>query len=158
MSIVEKCASGPIPKNVKPHEDAGLVFYRDGIGLVKLFFGSGDNLAQEDYSEVDENGNGIDSYIMICLYEDHPLDGCWKEMVEGAAEFKILSGLMFAETDGGQLLYSKKSHPSGDIREFIRDSFEFVGIPTDVENYHLVSSEGSFYPNKAVITRRMRED
>lgn len=138
------CRSGYIPCNKRRFWDAELVFFRPGFGFVHVAFGSGENLTEEDLDQRDEKGNEIDDYLMIYTYTDEPDVGSWIRVYPGKEEIGK-PGLRFAETDGAQQLFSRKSHRSGDLREFLPEAFAMVGFPRDVKGYFLVGKYGQFW-------------
>lgn len=92
----------------------------------------------------DAKGNKIDDYLMIYTYIDEPVEDCWVPSYPEKGHISK-SGLLFAETDGAQQLFSRKSHRSGDLREFLPEAFAMVGFPRDVKGYFLVGKYGQFW-------------
>lgn len=138
------CRSGYIPCNKRRFWDAELVFFRPGFGFVRVAFGSGDNLADEDTAQRDAKGNKIDDYLMIYTYTGEPDEGSWIHVYPEKGEVGKC-GLRFEETDGAQQLFARKSHRSGDLREFLPEAFAMVGFPRDVKGYFLVGKYGQFW-------------
>ena len=138
------CRSGYIPCNKRRFWDAELVFFRPGFGFVWVAFGRGGNLTDEDTDQKDAKGNQIDDYLMIYTYTGVPDLGSWVHTYPGKGEVRE-HGLVFAETDGVQQLFSRKSHRSGDLREFLPEAFAMVGFPKDVKGYFLVGKYGQFW-------------
>ena len=133
-----------IPCNVFPHRDAEVTLLLPGRGMVRIAFGSGDNLDAEDCAQRDGNGHLIDRYVMIYEYALPPVDCTWtapEELQGGHAH--AVDGLLFTETDGGELMYSARTYRGGDIRDLIRPSLEFIGWPTDLAAYVLVDVSGA---------------
>lgn len=125
-----------VPCNVRPHSDAAVTLLCRGRGLVRVSFGSDDNITEEDRQMQDENGNSIDSCVYVSEYSKPPEEDNWS------------NALVFAETDGGQMLYSSKMYRSGDIRDLLKPALEFVGWPTDMSKYSLVGVSGQFYKRR----------
>jgi len=134
-----------IPRNLHPHRDAEVTVFLPGEGLFRVACGSGDNLTEEDCQLLDDNKNRIDNYVMIYTYTVPPIDGVWERHTCGHGCMRT-NGLLFAETDGGQMMYSSKTFTRGDIRDMLVPALEFMGWPTDLELYHLVGTSGEFTP------------
>ena len=81
---------------------------------------------------------------MIYTYAGESEEGTWIHVYPESHEIGR-SGILFAETDGAQMLFSRKSHKSGDLREFLPDAFDMVGFPRDVRGYFLVGKCGQFW-------------
>ena len=138
------CRNGYIPCNKRRFWDAELVFFRPGFGFVRVAFGSGENLSAEDMDMRDENGNKIDDYLIIYTYTGEPDEGSWIHVFPEKDEIGKC-GLRFVETDGAQQLFSRKSHRSGDLREFLPEAFAMVDFPRDLKGYFLVRKYGQFW-------------
>lgn len=150
------CRSGYIPCNKRRFWDAELTFFRPGFGFVRVFFGDRSNLLDEDMKERDENGNRIDDYLNIAVYNGEPADGCWLPVYpkQGAVG---KSGLVIEETETSVMLYSRKSHPSGDLRELLPEAFAMVDFPKDVKGYFLVGKYGQFWDRPHPLGYRPEE-
>ena len=139
-----------IPCNVHPHRDAEVTLLLPGRGMVRIAFGSGDNLDAEDCAQRDDNGHLIDRYVMIYEYELPPVDCTWTtpaELQGGRAD--AVDGLLFPETDGGEMMYSSRTFRGGDIRDLVVPALEFIEWPTDLSAYVLVDVSGA-------VSRRMK--
>ena len=132
-----------IPRNRYPHRDAEVTVFLPGKGLFRVACGSGDNLTEEDCQLLDDNKNRIDNYVMIYTYTVPPIDGVWERHTCDHGCMRT-DGLLFAETDGGQMMYSSKTFARGDIRDMVVPALEFMGWPADLERYHLVTKAGEF--------------
>lgn len=141
-----------IPCNVYPHRGAEVTLMLPGRGMVRIAFGSGDNLDEEDCSQRDENGHLIDRYVMIYEYALPPVDCTWTASPESrvqVAHANAVDGLLFPETDGGEMMYSSRTFRGGDIRDLIVPALEFIEWPTDLSAYALVDVSGA-------VSRRMK--
>ena len=125
-----------IPCNVHPHRDADVTLLLPRRGLVRVRFGADDNITDDDRGRSDEHGTRIDMCVYVSEYAKPPEEDNWS------------NALVFAETDGGQMLYSSKTYRSGDIRDLLKPALEFVGWPTDVSKYSLVGVSGQFYKRR----------
>lgn len=152
----EKIGSGWIPANRRKWK-GGMILFCPNAGFVRIAFGTGDNLTGEDCDLRDPDGNRIDDYVYIQTYDHRKTyDGSFTSariVREGDTERPVLSGLFCEETDGAQLLISHKSHPDGDLRDFIRPALEMVGFPTRPGGLYLVNTQGAFNWNGAPAGR-----
>lgn len=133
-----------IPCNVYPHRGAEVTLLLPGRGMVRIAFGSGDNLDEEDRAQRDDNGHLIDRYVMIYEYALPPVDCTWTtpaELQGGRAD--AVDGLLFPETDGGEMMYSSRTFRGGDIRDLVVPALEFIEWPTDLSAYVLVDVSGA---------------
>lgn len=144
MDASYSCKNGCIPCNKIRFCDAELIFYRPGLGFVRVAFGDGSNLIDSDTEQRDENGNLIDDYLMIYTYGCEPEVGSFIHVYPEKGEIGKC-GILIEEDDGAQMLFSRKSHRSGDLRDFLPDSFRMVGFPSDVREYFLVGKNGQFW-------------
>lgn len=151
------CRSGYIPCNKRRFWDAELVFFRPGFGLVRVAFGDGSNLDADDTDQRDAKGNKIDDYLMIYTYTGEPAVGSWFRVYPWKGDEIGKCGLRFAETGGAQQLFSRKSHRSGDLREFLPEAFAMVGFPRDVKGYFLVGKYGQFWDRPHPIGYRPKK-
>lgn len=119
-----KCLTAEVPRN-KYDYAGGVVLFHPGHGLIRIAFGTGDNLDQDDLLEKDSQGNGIDDYMYISLFND--LRGDRGENLEAD------------EVDGGLLLFSHATYATGDIREMLGPSLDFIGWPSDIGEYVYIS-------------------
>ena len=91
--------------------------------LYRIAFGSGDNLSEEDMD------NGYDDYIMVDSYaitRDRPMHEVCTEIMSVGDVYDGQLGV--EERDGGQMLIRRSEWKDGDIRRFIMDALEFVGM------------------------------
>lgn len=140
------CKTGYIKCNKFRHQRAAIVLYEPAMGFIRVAFGSGDNLSQEDCLDRDRNGNRIDDYLYITTYTGEPEDGCWEPALGPMPpSTSSRSGLLLEETDGGQMLYSRKSWPHGDLRELLPEALEFMGWPRSLKKYFVAGYEGAFW-------------
>lgn len=123
-----KCLTGKIPKNKFDYEGGVILFHPGRREFVRIAFGTGDNLTQEDLETKDSNGNSVDDYMYLTTY-DELQDMGW-------------DGLCLQEKDGGMMLFSHKTYRSGDIREMLTPSLDFLGWPDSVGEYVFISGEG----------------
>lgn len=142
----EKNAGGFLPPNHFPYEGA-YIFFRPGYGLVKIAFGNGMNGPdEEDMETKDRFGNEPDDYVYITYYTDKPEDDVWEQTFHPRGKppmQKKVPGLLFAESDGFNMLFSRKSYPSGDLRDLLKEALKCIGWPIDVEKrYYLVGTDG----------------
>ena len=144
----EKVANGFLPANHFPWQGA-FIFYRPFYGLVRVAFGNGDNAPDPDECDRDRNGYKLDDYVYITYYSDPPEEGVWHQEVVKLAgfdqKFTTMDGLMFRESDGFSMLFSRKSYPSADLRDLLKEALKCINWPTDVERkYYLLGTEGAF--------------
>jgi len=104
-----------------------VLFHPGRREFIRIAFGNGDNLTQEDLETKDSNGNGVDDYMYLTTYSV-PQDMGW-------------DGLCLQEKDGGLMLFSHETYRSGDIREMLAPSLDFMGWPDSVGEYVFVSGE-----------------
>lgn len=142
---INVCKTGYIKCNKRRFWDAAVILYRPNVGLIRVAFGSGDNLVDEDIEQKDVNGNRIDDYLYITTYE------------APAEESGSASGIVFPETDGGIMLFSHKSWPSGDIRDMIPEALDFMGWPARMKDYYVVGYEGQFWERPHPLGYRPKE-
>ena len=143
MKKTNICKSGQIKCNRHPFWGAALTMFRPGYGIIRVAFGSGDNLTEDDMNQCDKKGNKINDYLYITVYTSSPKEGVYTPE-DYSNPRKNVAGMLFEETDGGQLLFSRKSWPNGDIREMLPEAFDFMGWPRDVKGYFLLGYEGQF--------------
>jgi len=135
--IVKNCANGRIWKNKIPFHGA-FVFMNPNMGFIRIAFGNGMNAPCDDDDEedrFDENGNELDDNIYITTYCGEPIEDSWKPDhvhlgLDGHPEKRSHDGLLFEEDDGFNLTFSRKTHPKGDLREFVREALECMGWPS----------------------------
>lgn len=125
--------------------DAALTFFRPGYGLIRVAFGDGTNLSDEDCAQKDRHGNRIDGYLYIMTYAGQPEEGSWKPSFVNKDGELTASGLLFKESDGFQYLFSRKSWPRGDLRDFLPEAFTCMGWPKELKGYILMGYEGQFW-------------
>lgn len=121
-----KCLTCEVPRN-KYNYEGSVVLFHPGHGLIRIAFGTGDNLDQDDILEKDQNGNSIDDYMYISVFNELRGDYSSNENLEAD------------EIDGGMLLFSHDTYKSGDIREMLEPSLEFMGWPDNIEEYVYIS-------------------
>lgn len=159
----EKTADGFLPANKIPWVGA-YIFHRHGYGLVYVGFGNGINLDDEDLFDRDKYGNKIDWYVNIKVYQDNPVEADWimSRIKAPDEEERSKPGVLFTETDGFTMVFSKRSYPSADLRDLLKEALKCVGFPTDVERrYYLVGTEGRFNwdgrPTKRLRTSQKKD-
>lgn len=117
---------GAVPKNKFDYDGACVLLHRRSRKFVRIAFGDGSNLDHDDLEEKDENGNNIDDYMYLTKYKEMEEDG---------------DGLRCVEDDGGMLLFSHNTYKTGDLRELIAPSLEFLGLPIYPGGYVFISGE-----------------
>ena len=120
-----KCLTAEVPRNKYDYEGS-VVLFNPGHGLIRIAFGTGDNLDQDDLLEKDSQGNGIDDYMYISTYGNLHV-GDFADELEAAEE------------DGGLMLFSHATYKTGDIREMLGPSLDFIGWPSDIGEYVYIS-------------------
>lgn len=151
------CKTGYIKCNKRRYWDAALILFRPGYGIIRVAYGAGGNLTDEDLEQRDRNNHKIDDYLYITVYQKDPRDDSFRPLSDRNPE-KCIPGLLFEETDGGQLLFSHKSWPNGDIREMLPEAFDFMGWPKDVKGYYLIGYDGQFWDRPLPLGVRKRSE
>ena len=118
-----------INRNTVPYEGGVILFHPGMRELIRIAFGTGENLDQDDCDIKDSHGNFIDDYMYISTFGDLHL-GDFAEELEAS------------EKDGGQMLFSHKTFKSGDIREMLTPALDFMGWPDSADEYVFMSGEG----------------
>lgn len=130
--------SGFVPCNKIRWRNARLVLCRPGYGIVSLEFkdlGIGDRR-----DERDENGKLIDCKVRITEYGGKVGDiGC------DFANGESYSGIIFYEIGILDFGFSKRSWPSGDLREIAPAALKDAGWPTSPRGYFLLAKHGDFW-------------
>jgi hypothetical protein len=142
----EKVANGFLPANSSPYNGAYILF-RPGLGIVRVGFGNGMNGPDEEDQYPDCNGNIVDDYVYIQCYGGNPEDGSWLRSVVQlpghSQKQESIDGLLFMEEDGFNMLFSRKSYQSGDLRDLLKKALKCINWPIDVEHrYFLLGTEG----------------
>jgi hypothetical protein len=154
-----KVANGFLPANGRPYNGAYILF-RPGLGIVRVGFGNGMNGPDEEDLCRDRKGNIVDDYVYIQCYGGDPDDGTWlRQAVQlpgHSQKYEQIDGLLFRERDGFDMLFSRKSFKSGDLRDLLKEALKCIGWPVDVEHrYFLLGTEGKFNWN-GEPTRRQK--
>ena len=121
-----RCLTGEIPRNRFDYE-GGVVLFHPGMGFARIAFGTGENLDQDDLEQKDSHGHCIDDYMYISTY--------------GGLQDMGWDGLCLQEKDGGLMLFSHDTYKSGDIREMLEPSLDFIGWPDRLEEYVYISED-----------------
>ena len=143
-----RCLNGIIPRNKFDYEGSVLLLHPE-IGFIKIAFGDGGNFTDEDEGQHDEKGNLCDQYMYITTFNMRVQDDVWYPGSITAAELKQkrtcdrpgVSGILFQEEDGGCMLFSTRTHSGGSIIPMIRPCLDFLGWPTELEEYVFISKE-----------------
>ena len=123
-----RCLNGEIPRNECDYEGGVILLHPGRREFIRIAFGTGDNLDQDDCEMKDRSGNQIDDYVYISTFGELHL-GDFAEELEAS------------ENDGGQMLFSHKTYKTGDIREMLEPALDFMGWPDDVSEYVFLSKE-----------------
>lgn len=154
----EKVANGFLPANHFPWRGA-FIFYRPFHGLVYVGFGNGDNAPGPEETDRDRNGNKVDDYVNVWFYPNPPEEGVWRRDTIKICprDDRPLTGLLFEEYDGFCMTFARKSYPSADLRDLLREALKCIGWPTDVEKkYYLLGTEGVFNWDGCPTKRKRR--
>ena len=130
--------SGFIPCNKIRWRNARLVLCRPGYGIVSLEFKDLDIGDRRD--ERDENGKLIDCKVRICEY-----GGRIGDLGRDFANGDSYSGIIFYEVGTYDFGFSKRSWPSGDLRELVPAALKDAGWPTSPKRYYLLAKQGDFW-------------
>ena len=116
-----------IPENPFPFEGGVTLFSTDRNMFYHIWFGSGDNLDKDDID------NGFDDYMNIDAYKwdgERPLMEVINDIRENDGYIDDIFGL--EDTDSGMMLIKRaKYNNSGDIRDYLEDSLDFVNYGAD---------------------------
>lgn len=116
-----------IPENPFPFEGGVTLFSTDRNMFYHICFGSGDNLDSEDIE------NGYDDYMNIDAYKwngERPLMEVINNIRENDGYIDEVDGLK--DIDSGMMLIKRaKYNNSGDIRDYLEDSLDFVNYGAD---------------------------
>ena len=129
-----------IPENPFPFEGGVTLFSTDRNMFYHIWFGSGDNLDEDDID------NGFDDYMNIDAYKwdgERPLMEVINDISENDGYIDDIYGL--EDTDSGMMLIKRaKYNNSGDIRDYLEDSLDFVNYGAD--------TTGNLYKDLIFIT------
>lgn len=122
-----------IPENPFPFEGGVTLFATNLNVFYHIWFGSGDNLDEEDIEE------GYDDYMNIDVYEwngERPLMEVINEIRENDGYIDDIDGL--EDTDGGMMLIKRADYNnSGDIRDYLENALDFGNYGADdIENLY----------------------
>ena len=110
-----------IPENPFPFEGGVTLFSTDLNMFYHIWFGSGDNLDEEDID------NGFDDYMNIDAYKwngERPLMEVINNIRENDGYIDDVDGL--EDTDSGMLLIKRADYNnSGDIRDYLENALDF---------------------------------
>ena len=110
-----------IPENPFPFESGVTLFSTDLNMFYHIWFGSGDNLDEEDID------NGFDDYMNIDAYKwngERPIMEVINNIRENDGYIDEVDGL--EDTDGGMMLIKRADYNnSGDIRDYLENALEF---------------------------------
>lgn len=116
-----------IPENPFPFEGGVTLFSTDLNMFYHIWFGSGDNLDEEDID------NGFDDYMNIDAYKwngERPLMEVINNIRENDGYIDEVDGL--EDTDSGMMLIKRADYKnSGDIRDYLENSLDFGEYKTD---------------------------
>ena len=116
-----------IPENPFPFECGVTLFSTDLNMFYHIWFGSGDNLDEEDID------NGFDDYMNIDAYKwngERPLMEVINNIRENDGYIDEVDGL--EDTDGGMMLIKRVDYNnSGDIRDYLENSLDFANYGAD---------------------------
>lgn len=119
-----------IPKNIFPHQDAGIAVFLPGKGMFYVDCGGSEYMDDEELSQHDESNHRIDNHLLIDAFAAPPdID---------------FDSMTFRKTAGGIMLYSSETYPTGDIRDLLAPALGYMGWPTDLTPYLLVGKTGKF--------------
>ena len=134
--------SGFVPCNKERWRNARLVLFCLGRGIVSLEFS--DLLIGDRRDERDEKGNLVDCNVKITEYGGKIGDlGC------DFANGESYSGIVFYEVGIYDFGFSKRSWPSGDLREIAPAALKDAGWPTSPRGYFLLAKNGDFWERPA---------
>ena len=136
--VFDVVANGYVPCNKRRWRDARLVLYRPGYGMVSMQFapiGIGDPMKERD-----ENGNLKNFSVKTVEYGDRIGD-----IGTDFANGESFAGLVFWARDRHDVFLSKKTHPSGDIREIAPFVLDEIKWSTEPRGYLLVAKSGEFW-------------
>ena len=128
MDYKTKCLTGEIPRNKRDYQGGVILFNPRLRRHIRIMFGTGDNLSSEDMDEKDENGNGIDDYMYVTTYKE----------LHAGDDVDVLEA---EEDDGGMMLFSHETYKSGDIREMLEQTLDFMDWPDNLDEYVFISTE-----------------
>ena len=134
--------SGYVCCNRRRWKDAKLVLFRPGYGIVSLEFmelGVG-----ERRDERDENGNLINCKVHVTEYGPK-IGGIGTDFANGES----YRGIIFYESGRFDFEFSKRSWPSGDLREIAPAALKDAGWPTSPRGYFLLAKQGDFWERPA---------
>ena len=116
-----------IPENPFPFEGGVTLFSTDLNMFYHIWFGSGDNLDEEDID------NGFDDYMNIDAYKwngERPLMEVINDISENDGYIDDIYGL--EDTDSGMMLIKRADYNnSGDIRDYLENSLDFANYGAD---------------------------
>lgn len=137
-SSFDVIGSGWVPCNKRRWQDAKIVLSRPGYGIVSLEFmelGVG-----ERRDERDEKGNPINCKVRVVEYG--PKIG---EIRSDFANGESYRGVIFYENARFDFGFSKRSWPSGDLRDIAPAALKDAGWPTSPRGYFLLAKNGDFW-------------
>ena len=122
-----------IPENPYPFEGGVTLFSTNLNMFYYIWFGSGDNLNEEDID------NGYDDYMNIDVYKwdgERPLMEVINDIRHNDGYIADVEGL--EESDGGMMLIKRADYNNrGDIRNYLENALEFGQYGADkVENLY----------------------
>ncbi len=110
-----------IPENPFPFEGGVTLFSTDRNMFYHIWFGSGDNLDEDDID------NGFDDYMNIDAYKwdgERPLMEVINDISENDGYIDDIFGL--EDTDSGMMLIKRSDYNnSGDIRDYLENALDF---------------------------------
>ena len=116
-----------IPENPFSFEGCVTLFSTDRNMFYHIWFGSGDNLDEDDID------NGFDDYMNIDAYKwngERPLMEVINNIRENDGYIDEVDGL--EDTDGGMMLIKRADYNnSGDIRDYLENSLDFANYGAD---------------------------
>ena len=143
-------ANGYVPCNKRRWRDARIVMYCRSYGIISMEFaplGVGDRR-----DERDEEGNLKDFCVKTVVYGDKIGD-----IGADFANGESYGGIIFWARDRHDVFLSKKTYPSGDIREIAPVVLKEIKWPTYPQQYHLMSKSGEFWERPRPMGYKLKE-
>lgn len=135
MAMTNRCppvfdvvGNGYVPCNKKRWRDARLILYRPCYGIVSMQFAPMGN------------GNLCDFLVQTVEYGDRICD-----FGSDLATGESFSGITFWVRDRHDVFLSRKTYPSGDIREIAPFVLKEIKWPTEPQKYYLMAKIGEFW-------------
>ena len=124
-----------IPRNTFDFEGGVVLFAKDSDTFYHIWFGSGDNLTDEDIED------GYDDYMNYEVYRlvnGMSFDDVVPFIKEADGYLDVVEGLGIEEEDGGMMLIKRDDYGnSGDIRDYLENALEMANYGvSDIANLY----------------------